>query len=111
MQNSLAKPTNDSEVVQNNESTQKLLWPLDNVLRQLSLSRTSWLSGVKSGRFPQPIRLSARRVAWKSSDIYSLINALTQSQTATKTSLNFPCPKSVHATEVESIETQFVKVN
>ena len=111
MQNSLAKPATASAVVQSNDLNQKLLWPLDNVLRHLSLSRTCWLSGVKSGRFPQPIRLSARRVAWKSSDIYSLIDDLTQSQTAMKTSIDSPWPKPTNTTETKSIQTQFGKGN
>jgi prophage regulatory protein len=55
---------------------ENLLWPLQNVLRHLSLSRTAWLAGVKSGKFPQPIRLSTRRVAWRSSEIIALIDKL-----------------------------------
>jgi len=111
MQPSLAKPASDSAVIQSNDSSQKLLWPLDHVLKHLSLSRTSWLSGVKSGRFPQPIRLSPRRVAWKSIDIYSLIDDLAQSQTATKTSFDLPCPKPGHTTEAKTLETPLDKGN
>ena len=37
------------------------------------VSRSTWLAGVKSGKFPKPVRLSARIVAWKMSDIANYI--------------------------------------
>jgi predicted DNA-binding transcriptional regulator AlpA len=52
------------------------LWPLPTVLAQVPLSRSSWLAGVKARRYPQPVRLSARRVAWRASDILALIASL-----------------------------------
>jgi prophage regulatory protein len=36
---------------------------------------SSWWSGVKSGRFPKPVRLGQRILAWKASDIRALIEA------------------------------------
>ena len=66
----------DPLAVLNNASKENLLWPLQFVLQHLSLSRTTWLAGVKSGKFPQPVRLSPRRVAWRSNDIYTLVSHL-----------------------------------
>ena len=40
------------------------------------VSRSTWLEGVKSGRYPQPVRLSQRIVAWRRSDILALIAGL-----------------------------------
>ncbi len=57
-----------------------LLWPLQAVLRNTSISRSGWLAGVKDGRYPPPIRLSARRVAWRSADILQLIATLESSK-------------------------------
>lgn len=39
----------------------------------MPISRTSWLAGVKSGIYPQPVRLGVRTVAWRREDIIALI--------------------------------------
>lgn len=38
------------------------------------VSRTTWWGGVKSGRYPAPVKLSERCVAWKVEDIRTLLN-------------------------------------
>lgn len=38
----------------------------------IPVSRTTWFDGVKSGRFPQPIRLSEGVVAWRTEDILAI---------------------------------------
>lgn len=43
----------------------------------IPVSKSTWYAGVASGRYPQPVRLSARTSAWKTSSIYSLIEKLT----------------------------------
>jgi hypothetical protein len=52
------------------------LWALPLVLSQLGLGKSTWLAGVKRGIYPQPIRLSPRRVAWRIQDIRDLIERL-----------------------------------
>jgi len=52
------------------------LWRLPAVLAHVPISRGSWLAGVKAGRYPKPVRLSERRVAWRASDIRSFVAAL-----------------------------------
>jgi predicted DNA-binding transcriptional regulator AlpA len=42
----------------------------------IPVSRTTWNNGVKSGRYPKPVKLGERMVAWRSEDIYELINRL-----------------------------------
>ena len=49
---------------------------LPTVLERITMSRSGWLQGVKDGRYPAPVRLSPRRVAWRESDITSFINGL-----------------------------------
>lgn len=39
----------------------------------IPISRSSWLAGVKTGRYPAPIKLSARTTAWRVEDIRSFI--------------------------------------
>ena len=42
----------------------------------IPVSRTAWLDGVKAGKFPKPIKLGARSVAWKVEDIRALVERL-----------------------------------
>jgi prophage regulatory protein len=52
------------------------LWRLPTVLARFPVSRSGWWAGVKEGRFPAPVRLSRRCVAWRAADIRSLIASL-----------------------------------
>ncbi len=49
---------------------------LSQVLSVIPIGKSSWWGGVKSGRFPKPIKLSARCTAWRAEDIRELINEL-----------------------------------
>jgi prophage regulatory protein len=51
---------------------------LPQVLSVIPLGRSCWWKGVKSGRFPKPIKLSERCVAWKVEDIRNLIRELSE---------------------------------
>ena len=42
----------------------------------LPISKSSWWNGVKEGRFPAPVKLSARITAWRVEDIRELIERL-----------------------------------
>lgn len=42
----------------------------------IPISRTSFLNGVKSGKFPKPVKLGTRTTAWRKSDIYALIEEM-----------------------------------
>lgn len=48
---------------------------LPQVLALIPVSRSGWWAGVANGRYPAPVRLSTRCVAWKSADIKALINS------------------------------------
>jgi prophage regulatory protein len=37
------------------------------------VSKSTWWQGVKSGRYPQPVKLSERCTAWRVEDILALI--------------------------------------
>jgi len=39
----------------------------------IPVSRSTWLEGVKTGRYPRPVKLGPRVVAWRVSDIRALI--------------------------------------
>lgn len=48
---------------------------LPEVLRRYPVSRSTWWAGVRDGRFPKPVKLSARCTAWRAEDIRALIEA------------------------------------
>lgn len=52
------------------------LMKLSQVLTVMQVSRSNWLEGVKSGRYPASVRLSDRRVAWRISDLKAFIDSL-----------------------------------
>ncbi|MBS0508994.1 MAG: AlpA family phage regulatory protein [Proteobacteria bacterium] len=57
-----------------------LLLRLPAVLSTFPVSRSAWFQGVKDGRYPKPVRLGARAVAWRASDIRSLVDSLAVGQ-------------------------------
>ena len=42
----------------------------------LPVGRTTFLNRVKDGTYPQPVKLGARSVAWRVSDIYALLEKI-----------------------------------
>lgn len=50
--------------------------PKRNITPIIPVSRTTWFDGVKSGRFPAPVRLGPRCVAWRVEDIRALLDSL-----------------------------------
>jgi prophage regulatory protein len=49
---------------------------LSRVLFFIPVGKTCWWEGVKTGRYPKPVKLSARCTAWRAEDIRALIQAL-----------------------------------
>ena len=47
---------------------------VNQILRFIPVSRSSWWDGVKTGRFPKPFKLGERTTVWKVADIVALIN-------------------------------------
>lgn len=48
------------------------------VLKLIPVSKSTWWAGVKSGRYPKPIKLSESTTAWRSNEIRELIERLSQ---------------------------------
>ena len=42
----------------------------------IPVSRATWWEGIKSGRFPKPVKLGPNTTAWKVQDIRALISEL-----------------------------------
>jgi len=51
---------------------------LREVLTVIPVGKSCWWEGVKSGRFPKPVKLSARCTAWKAEDIRDLVKRLAE---------------------------------
>jgi prophage regulatory protein len=41
--------------------------------RLIPVCKSTWYAGIKEGRFPAPVRLGERVVAWRAEDIRALI--------------------------------------
>jgi prophage regulatory protein len=39
----------------------------------IPISKSTWWAGVKSGRFPQPLKLGPRITVWRAEEIHELI--------------------------------------
>ena len=44
----------------------------------IPVSKSNWWDGVKSGRYPQPVKLSERCTAWRVEDIRDLIQKISR---------------------------------
>ena len=51
---------------------------LTQILEVIPIGKSSWWAGVKAGRYPKPVKLSANCTAWRVEDIHLLIKQLGQ---------------------------------
>ena len=47
------------------------------VLAVTGYSRMTWLNGVDAGKFPQPVQIGPRSIAWRVGDIRALLTSFT----------------------------------
>jgi prophage regulatory protein len=47
---------------------------LRQVLNLIPVAASTWWSGVRSGRFPKPLKLGPRTTCWKARDVLALID-------------------------------------
>ncbi len=48
--------------------------PRPKIEPRIQVSRAAWWAGVKSGKYPQPVKLGSRTTCWRESDIQRLID-------------------------------------
>ncbi len=53
---------------------------INQILKLIPISTSTWWAGVKSGRFPSPIKLGPRATYWKKSDILILISKISHGE-------------------------------
>lgn len=54
-----------------------MLLRLEQVLALVQIPKSTWYDGMALGRYPLPVRTSARSVAWRAADIQKLIESFT----------------------------------
>lgn len=69
-----AIPTGATLTPSNNADCE--LWRLPVVLQKIPVSKSGWFAGVRAGRYPKPVKLGARAVAWRAVDIRALVASL-----------------------------------
>ena len=62
-----------SNIPELHEIPQTGLLRIKQVLRFIPVSRSNWWAGVKSGRYPKPLKLSERVTVWRAADIQRFI--------------------------------------
>ncbi|MDY0095692.1 MAG: AlpA family phage regulatory protein, partial [Candidatus Vecturithrix sp.] len=65
----------DSKIPETEELPKTGLLRIKQVLRFVPVSRSNWWAGVKSGRYPKPLKLSERVTVWRAADIRQLVEA------------------------------------
>ena len=64
----------DSKIPEIRELPEGGLVRIKHVLRFVPVSRSHWWAGVKTGKYPKPIKLSARVTVWRVEDIKNLMD-------------------------------------
>jgi predicted DNA-binding transcriptional regulator AlpA len=62
------------------ETDPRSLLRLRQVLALIPVSASSWWLGVRSGRFPRPIKLGPHTTAWRACDVLDLIDSLSSTE-------------------------------
>jgi predicted DNA-binding transcriptional regulator AlpA len=52
-----------------------MLLRLEQVLALVQIPKSTWYEGMTLGRYPLPVRTSARSVAWRAADIQKLLES------------------------------------
>jgi predicted DNA-binding transcriptional regulator AlpA len=55
---------------------------LPGVLQFVPVGRSTWWAGVKTGRYPEPVKLGPKTTAWRAEDIRALIDRLSVEKVA-----------------------------
>jgi len=55
------------------------------ILKVFPVGKSTWWAKVKSGEYPQPVKLGPRTTAWRVEDIRALLERTAQANTSRKT--------------------------
>jgi prophage regulatory protein len=69
--------TKEGGIMERNQTVQNAgFLRLPDVLKLFPVSKSTWWNGIKEKKYPPPIRLSRRCVAWRTVDIQKLIEGM-----------------------------------
>jgi prophage regulatory protein len=63
---------------------------LPKVLSLLPIGRSTWWAGIRSGRYPAPVKIGPRLSAWRVEDIRELLKTLSSQVPTAGTTLPLP---------------------
>ena len=69
-------PTNQAAMLAKYAPNQRAFLRVKSVIQRTGLSRSSIYLMVKDGRFPAPLRISARMVAWREQDVLQWMDSV-----------------------------------
>lgn len=61
-------------MLSNRPINDEALLRLPEVLRLLPVGKSTWWAGIKSGRYPKPVKLGPGITVWRAADIRTLMN-------------------------------------
>jgi prophage regulatory protein len=62
-------------------NSEKILLPVEGfvrlpkILQLFPIGRSTWWQGVKTGKYPQPVKLAERTTVWKAKDIREMLDS------------------------------------
>ena len=68
-------PVSPEQAEQNRQKGRSPRTPRPHIDPIIPVSRSGWWAGVKSGKYPKPIKLGERTTVWKASEVLALIDA------------------------------------
>jgi prophage regulatory protein len=71
----------ENVIMKNNASISEIGFiRLKEVLKIIPVSKSTWWAGVKSGRFPKPVKIGENTTCWKVQDIKALVEQYLNNQ-------------------------------
>jgi len=59
--------------IQNKDDHSQRLIRLDEVLELLPISKSTWWDGIRTGKYPTPVKLGDRITCWRLEDVLELV--------------------------------------
>lgn len=69
-------PTNNVSIETIQAAPTEIFLNVSQVIERLPMSKSTWVEGVKAGKYPASVRFSPQRPVWKKSAIDALIASL-----------------------------------
>jgi predicted DNA-binding transcriptional regulator AlpA len=54
------------------------LLKIKDVLKIIPVSKATWYNGIRNGRYPKPVKIGLKAVAWRKQDIDDFLKSLNE---------------------------------